>query len=98
MPAPTDRLPDVRSLIYEIERLRCAAMELREATDDVMNNAWKDGAREERQNVVAFLRAEANEPHPIEAGERALSPSGRGLLMLNASRIERGEHRREETK
>jgi hypothetical protein len=56
MPAPTDRLPDVRSLIYEIERLRCAAMELREATDDVMNNAWEDGAREERQKVVAWLR------------------------------------------
>ena len=98
MPAPTDRLPDVRSLIYEIERLRCAAMEMRESAIDVMNRAWEDGAREERQNVVAFLRAEANEPHPIEAGERALSPSGRGLLMLNASRIERGEHRREETK
>ena len=57
MSAPTDRLPDVRSLIYEIERLRCAAMELREATDDVMNNAWEDGAREERQNVVKWLRA-----------------------------------------
>ena len=57
MPAPTDRLPDVRSLIYEIERLRCAAIELREATDDVMNNAWENGAREEKQNVVAWLRA-----------------------------------------
>ena len=57
MPAPTDRLPDVRCLIYEIERLRCAALELREATDDVMNNAWEDGTREERQNVVAWLRA-----------------------------------------
>ena len=57
MPAPTDRLPDVRSLIYEIERLRCAAMELREATDDVRDNAWEDGTREERQNVVAWLRA-----------------------------------------
>ena len=52
----------------------------------------------ERAAVVAWLRAEANEPHPIEAGERALSPSGRGLLLLAASRIESGEHRREETK
>ena len=57
MPAPTDRLPDVRSLIYEIERLRCAAMELRGTATDVMNNAWEDGAREERQNVARWLRA-----------------------------------------
>jgi len=54
------------------------------------------GAAQERAAVVAWLRAEANEPHPIEAGERALSPSGRGLLLVEASRIERGEHRREE--
>jgi hypothetical protein len=57
MPAPTDRLPDVRSLIYEIERLRCAAMEMRESAIDVMNNASEGGTREERQNVVAWLRA-----------------------------------------
>ena len=57
MPAPTDRLPDVRSLIYEIERLRCAAMELREATIDVMNNASEGGAREERAAVARWLRA-----------------------------------------
>jgi hypothetical protein len=50
----------------------------------------------ERAAVVAWLREEANAPHPIEAGERALSPAGRGLLLLAASRIERGEHRREE--
>ena len=50
----------------------------------------------ERAAVVAWLRVEANAPHPIEAGERALSPSGRGLLLLAARRIERGEHRREE--
>ena len=54
------------------------------------------GVAHERAAVVAYLRDEANAPHPIEAGERALSPSGRGLLLLAASRIERGEHRREE--
>lgn len=47
----------------------------------------------ERAAVVAWLRAEADAPHPIEVGERALSPSGRGLLLLAADRIERGEHR-----
>ena len=52
-------------------------------------------ADKERAAVVTWLREEANAPHPIEAGERALSPSGRGLLLLAAIRIERGEHRRE---
>ena len=93
MPAPTDRLPDVRSLIYEIERLRCAAVELREATDDVMNNAWEDGAREERQNVVAWLRAEtedAAQTYTLKAGEWA------NRIDDLANCIERGEHRRGE--
>jgi hypothetical protein len=27
--------------------------------NEVMNNAWEDGAREERQNVVAWLRAQS---------------------------------------
>jgi len=52
--------------------------------------------RGERAAVVAYVRSEANQPRPIEAGERALSPSGRGLLLFYADRIERGEHRREE--
>ena len=89
MPAPTDRLPDVRCLIYEIERLRCAAVELREATDDVMNNAWEDGAREERQNVVAWLRAEtedAAQTYTLKAGEWA------NRIVSLADSIERGEH------
>ncbi len=51
---------------------------------------------EERAAVVAYVRSEANQPHPSEAGERALSPSGRGLLLFYSDRIERGEHRREE--
>lgn len=54
-----------------------------------------ESAEAERAAVVAWLRHEANAPHPIEVGERALSPSGRGLLLLAASQIERGEHRRE---
>ena len=57
-----------------------------------------EGERRATAAVVAWLRDEANAPHPIEAGERALSPSGRGLLLLAASRIERGEHRREDEK
>jgi len=53
---------------------------------------------EERAAVVAWLREQANAPHPSELGAPMLSPSGRGLLLLNASAIERGEHRREEEK
>jgi hypothetical protein len=51
----------------------------------------------ERAAVVAFMRAAANAPHPSELGAPMLSPSGRGLLLLHADFIERGEHRREET-
>ncbi len=47
----------------------------------------------ERAAVVAALRAAANAPHPTEHGVPALSPSGRGLLLAWADRIERGEHR-----
>jgi hypothetical protein len=45
--------------------------------------------------VVAYLRASANAEHPVERGVPSLSPAGRGLLLLHADRIERGEHRRE---
>ena len=47
---------------------------------------------DERKAIVKWLRERANAPHPIEAGERLLSPAGRGLLLLMADRIERGEH------
>lgn len=47
---------------------------------------------DERSSVVAFLRAKANAPHPIERGIPALSPAGRGLLLQMADLIERGEH------
>lgn len=46
----------------------------------------------ERAAVVAFLRGKANAPHPVEAGEHALSWMGRDLLLLMASQIERGDH------
>ena len=54
-----------------------------------------DAFREERAAVVAWLREQANAPHPSELGAPMLSPSGRGLLLLNASAIERGEHNKE---
>ncbi len=62
-----------------------------------VDDAVARAVAEERAAVVAYVRSEANQPHPIEAGERALSPSGRGLLLFYSDRIERGEHRREES-
>jgi hypothetical protein len=47
---------------------------------------------EERAAIVAWLRERANARHPTEAGERLLSPAGRGLLLLVADRIETGDH------
>ena len=60
--------------------------------NEVMNNAWEDGAREERQNVVAWLRDEAEaaaQTYTLQAGEWAKRIDGL------ADNIERGEHRRE---
>lgn len=54
------------------------------------------GHSEERAAVVAWLREVADVPHPIEHGAPMLPPAGRGLLLLLADCIERGEHRREE--
>ena len=51
-----------------------------------------DRAQMERDRVVAYLRARANAPHPIERGIPSLSPAGKGLLLLMADQIERGEH------
>ena len=56
----------------------------------------QDHARSERAAIVAYLRERANAPHPIERGVPSLSPAGRGLLLLMADRIERGEHIAEE--
>lgn len=71
------------------------ALDVREARDAERKRADAIKIEAERAAVVAWLRAGADAPHPIEAGERALSPSGRGLLLLAADRIERGDHRRE---
>jgi len=88
--------PAVKELISELRELRS----MRRADNEDIARAY-DFARDkgqalERAAVVAYVRSEANQPHPIEAGERALSPSGRGLLLFYADRIERGEHRRED--
>ena len=49
-------------------------------------------AKDERATVVRYLREAANAPHPTELGAPMLSPSGRGLLLLHADFIERGDH------
>jgi len=70
-------IADSIALLAEVEQLRASAA----AT---LNNAWDDGAREERQNVVAWLRAEAYltlyEASPWQVSDA----------------IERGDHRRGE--
>ena len=77
-------LVDIDALINELQQLRSTVVQLRAASTVILDNAWEDGAREERQNVVAWLRAEAqltlydDKPDDI------------------ADRIERGEHRPEE--
>lgn len=53
-------------------------------------------AEDERAAVVRYLREAANAPHPSELGAPMLSPSGRGLLLLHADFIERGDHLRTE--
>ena len=80
----------------EIERLRAQRILDNEDLTHSFDLGLVAGERRERAALVALLRDKANAPHHIEAGERALSPSVRGLLLLAASRIERGEHRREE--
>lgn len=54
---------------------------------------WARELDGERAAVVAHLRAAAHGRHPIEADTPMLSPGGSGLLLLEAARIERGEHR-----
>ena len=96
---------DFNALVAEVEHLRAAIAALQASVppthpSDYGHEVWAaarhEAVAEERAAVVAYVRSEANQPHPIEAGERALSPSGRGLLLFYADRIERGEHRREE--
>ena len=87
----------IAELVVQRDVARAEAATMRSWAEEAAaaENANAEDARKERAAVVAWLRAEANAPHPSEAGERALSPSGRGLLLLAASRIERGAHRRE---
>jgi hypothetical protein len=70
-------IADSVALLAEVEQLRAASTV-------ILNNAWDDGAREERQNVVAWLRREAYltlyEASPWQVSDA----------------IERGEHRRGE--
>jgi hypothetical protein len=92
---------DMADLVAEVERLRAEADLLRTGLDATRAYAVSVEAevlslRGERAAVVAYLRKQANAPHPIERGVPSLSPAGRGLLLFHADRIERGEHRREE--
>lgn len=90
--ALTATTAELHRLIEEVERLRTH----RELCTGNLLKGYETGKAEERAAVVAWLRASANAEHPIERGVPALSPAGRGMLLLHADRIERGEHRREE--
>ena len=94
-PAPADLAAARLVALLDAERentaLRAQVADYRRMIDGL-----EAAAHEERAAVVAWLRQEANAPHPSELGAPMLSPSGRGLLLLNASAVERGEHRREE--
>lgn len=46
---------------------------------------------DERKVIVAYLRERANADE-MRQGVPVMSPAGRGLLLLMADRIERGEH------
>jgi hypothetical protein len=70
-------IADSVALLAEVEQLLAE-----KAT--ILNNAWEDGAREERQNVVKWLRDEAYltlyDSSPWQVSDA----------------IERGDHRRDE--
>jgi hypothetical protein len=70
-----------------------AALERAEADAADARREHRAAVTKERAAVVAALVSAANAPHPIERGIPSLSPAGRGLLLLWADRIERGEHR-----
>jgi hypothetical protein len=65
---------------------------IKKIVSEHINDAWEDGAREERQNVVAWLRREASAMHPAEPDRPMLSHSERSLLLVFAACIERGGH------
>jgi hypothetical protein len=78
-------LVDIDALMNELQQLRSTVVQLRAASTVILDNAWEDGAREERQNVVAWLRAEAQLTLYDDKPDHI------------ADRIERGEHRPEVT-
>lgn len=86
---------DREDLLAEVERLQHDIADLQMLRDehqmDVMH-AFQEGGEEERRKTVAWLREHADAEHPVERGEPALSPAARGLLLLHADHIERGEH------
>jgi hypothetical protein len=79
-------IADNIALVAEVEQLRAAAV-------TTLNNAWEDGAREERQNVTAHLRGVATSPPWNGEGKPLLSTEARLVLILQAAAIERGDHR-----
>ena len=87
----------IAALVAEVERLRDEAVLLRTGRDAARDYADRVERevlylRGERAAIVEYLRERANAEHPIEKGVPSLSPAGRGLLLLMADRIERGEH------
>jgi hypothetical protein len=72
-------IADSIALLAEVEQLRAE-----KAT--TLNNAWENGAREERQNVVAWLRA-CEDESCVFADD---------IASQFAGEIERGDHRRGE--
>jgi hypothetical protein len=77
------READFDALVAEVERLRAQ----RALDNDALARAWDEGRDMERAASVAFLRE--GDTVCMECGDRA-------ALDL-AYRIERGDHRREET-
>ena len=85
---PVEEADDRARLEARVRRLEAEVLEARAERDK-----WAAELDGERAAVVAHLRAAAHAPHPMEADTPMLSPSGSGLLLLEAARIERGEHR-----
>jgi hypothetical protein len=87
-------LVDIDALLNELQQLRSTVAQLRAASTVILNNAWEDGAREERQNVVAWL---------LSMAESAINQNTLDGIQLAkylddvADAIERGNHRPEET-
>lgn len=90
-------LVDIDAIMNELQQLRNTVAQLRAVSTVILNDAWEDGAREERQNVTAHLRAVATSPPWNGEGKPRLSTEARLVLILQAANIERGDHRPEVT-